>query len=41
MTLIRAENLVVDFPLYGRQSRSLKTTLMRAATGGNLVRGEV
>ena len=39
MTLVRAENLVVDFPIYGSRSRSLKNTLVRAATGGNLVRG--
>src|SRR5207344_1382176 len=39
MTLVRAENLVVDFPIYGSRSRSLKNTLMRAATGGNPVRG--
>ena len=39
MELIRAENVVVDFPSMAAQSRSLKNTLMRATTGGNLVRG--
>ncbi len=39
MTFVKADNLVVDFPIYGGRSRSLKTTLMRAATGGTLARG--
>jgi ABC-type polysaccharide/polyol phosphate transport system ATPase subunit len=39
VTYLKASDLVVDFPLYGGHSRSLKTTLMRAATGGTLARG--
>ena len=39
MTFVKADDLVVDFPLYGGHSRSLKTTLMRAATGGTLALG--
>src|SRR5512134_375546 len=39
MTFLKAEDLIVDFPIYGGHSRSLKTTLMRAATGGTLARG--
>lgn len=31
---IVANDIVVDFPIYGGSSRSLKKTLMRAATGG-------
>lgn len=38
--LISAERLVVDFPIYGGKSRSLKATLMRATAGGNVVRDE-
>ena len=38
MTYVRAEDLVVDFPIYGAQSRSVKNTLMRAATGGTFAR---
>ncbi len=36
MARIVAENVVVDFPLYGGSSRSLKNTLVRAATGGRV-----
>ena len=39
MTFLKADDVVVDFPIYGGHSRSLKTTLMRAATGGTLARG--
>jgi lipopolysaccharide transport system ATP-binding protein len=39
VTFLKANNVVVDFPIYGGHSRSLKTTLMRAATGGALARG--
>jgi lipopolysaccharide transport system ATP-binding protein len=38
MTYLRAHDLVVDFPIYGAQSRSVRNTLMRAATGGALAR---
>ena len=38
MARITAKNLVVDFPIYGSQSRSLKKTFIRAATGGLLAR---
>jgi len=38
MSSVIAENLVVEFPLYGGKSRSLKNTFMRAATGGLLAR---
>ena len=34
MSLIQADNIVVEFPIYGTKSRSLKNTVMRAATGG-------
>src|SRR3979411_10644 len=34
MTSVTAENVVVDFPVYGAAQRSLKTTVLRAATGG-------
>jgi lipopolysaccharide transport system ATP-binding protein len=40
MAFLRGKDLVVDFPIYGTQSRSLKKTLMRAATGGTLTRGD-
>jgi lipopolysaccharide transport system ATP-binding protein len=40
MAFLRGKDLVVDFPIYGAQSRSLKKTLMRAATGGTLTRGD-
>jgi len=36
MSYIRAKDLVVEFPLYGARSRSLKNTVIRAATGGVL-----
>jgi lipopolysaccharide transport system ATP-binding protein len=38
MSTVRAENLVVEFPIYGAKSRSLKNTVIRAATGGVLAR---
>jgi lipopolysaccharide transport system ATP-binding protein len=38
MTGIVADNIVVDFPIYGAKSRSLKNTFMRSATGGLLAR---
>ena len=38
MTYLRAHDLVVDFPIYGAQSRSVKNTLIRAATGGTFAR---
>ncbi|MGH8185196.1 MAG: ABC transporter ATP-binding protein, partial [Steroidobacteraceae bacterium] len=38
MAHIRAEDIVVDFPIYGGKSRSLKSTFMRTATGGLLAR---
>lgn len=34
MTSITARNIVVDFPVYGAEHRSLKTSLLRAAIGG-------
>jgi len=36
MPLVDARDLVIDFPIYGARSRSLKTTMLRAATGGRL-----
>lgn len=36
--MIRAETLVVEFPIYGAKSRSVKNTVIRAATGGVLAR---
>jgi lipopolysaccharide transport system ATP-binding protein len=33
-----ARDLVVDFPIYGTKSRSFKTTVLRAATGGRFAR---
>ncbi len=36
MARVHAENIVVDFPVYGSKSRSLKNTFIRAATGGAL-----
>jgi homopolymeric O-antigen transport system ATP-binding protein len=36
MTHIHADNIVVDFPIYGVQSRSFKKNLVRAATGGRV-----
>lgn len=38
MSSVIAENLVVEFPIYGGKSRSLKNTFIRAATGGLLAR---
>jgi lipopolysaccharide transport system ATP-binding protein len=38
MSYVRAENVVVDFPIYGAQSRSLKNTVISTATGGLLAR---
>jgi len=36
MTLIKAENLTLYYPIFGSSSRSLKKTLVRAATGGKI-----
>jgi lipopolysaccharide transport system ATP-binding protein len=38
VTAISARNVVVDFPIYGLRSRSLKNMVIRAATGGMLAR---
>lgn len=38
MSSVIAKNLVVEFPIYGGKSRSLKNTFIRAATGGLLAR---
>ena len=38
MSRISASNIIVDFPIYGAKSRSLKTTFIRAATGGLLAK---
>ncbi len=38
MAHIQAENLVVEFPVFGAKSRSLKNTVLRAATGGLIAR---
>ena len=38
MARIIAQNIAVEFPIYGAKSRSLKNTFMRAATGGLLAR---
>jgi lipopolysaccharide transport system ATP-binding protein len=38
MAHVRAEKIVVEFPIYGAKSRSLKNTVIRAATGGLLAR---
>jgi len=38
MTYVRAENVVVEFPIYGAQSRSLKNAFIRTATGGLLAK---
>jgi len=38
MTYVRASDVVVDFPIYGAKSRSLKHTMIRAATGGALAK---
>jgi len=34
MDLVNARDLVIEFPIYGTKSRSLKNTILRAATGG-------
>jgi lipopolysaccharide transport system ATP-binding protein len=34
MDLVKARDLVIEFPIYGTKSRSLKNTILRAATGG-------
>jgi lipopolysaccharide transport system ATP-binding protein len=36
MSRIKADQIVIDFPIYGGRSRSLKQTVIRAATGGAL-----
>ena len=36
MTSIKVENLTIDYPIFGSSSRSLKKTLIRAATGGKI-----
>lgn len=36
MTMVSARDLVIDFPIYGANSRSLKNTVLRAATGGTI-----
>src|SRR6266581_7991834 len=38
MTSILADSIIVEFPIYGGKSRSLKHTFVRAATGGLLSR---
>lgn len=38
MHRIKAEQIVVDFPIYGATGRSLKRSVIRAATGGFLAR---
>lgn len=38
MTAVSARDVVVEFPIYGSRSRSLKNTVIRAATGGMLAR---
>ncbi len=38
MVKVIARNITVDFPIYGADSRSLKKTFIRAATGGLLAR---
>ena len=38
MARIIADSIVVEFPIYGGKSRSLKSTFMRTATGGLLAR---
>lgn len=38
MSTIHAQNLVVEFPVYGIKSRSLKNTLIKTATGGALAK---
>ncbi|MBU1042285.1 MAG: ABC transporter ATP-binding protein [Proteobacteria bacterium] len=36
MSIIVAENLIVEFPIYGTSARSLKSSALRAVTGGVL-----
>ncbi len=36
MTLVRVSNVTVEFPIYEANARSLRSTVMRAATGGVL-----
>jgi len=38
MPYIKAENIVVDFPIYSASHRSLKTAVLRATTGGRIGR---
>ncbi len=38
MSQVIAADIAVEFPIYGTQSRSLKNTFIRAATGGILAR---
>jgi lipopolysaccharide transport system ATP-binding protein len=38
MSRILAQDLVVEYPVYGVQSRSLKNTILKTATGGILAR---
>lgn len=38
MTIISANDLVIEFPIYGAKSRSMKNTMLRAATGGALAK---
>lgn len=38
MPSVIAKDVVVDFPIYGTRHRSFKSTVLRAATGGSLVR---
>jgi lipopolysaccharide transport system ATP-binding protein len=38
MSRICAKDLVVEFPIYGTRSRSVKNTVIRAATGGVLAK---
>ncbi len=34
MVIVEARDVVVEFPIYGTKSRSIKNTVLRAATGG-------
>lgn len=38
MSYVRAKDVVVEFPIYGSSSRSLKRAVIRAATGGILAK---
>lgn len=38
-SFVKAENIVVDFPIYNASHRSLKTAVLRATTGGRIGRG--